>query len=79
MIPESYWIAWLVLTASSFGFLEYKAIANKRDGDTLSENTRRWIGLFSKSAPRRLTGAVLFSAVIAGLVGWFIPHIIFGV
>jgi hypothetical protein len=70
------WAVWLVIVAVSFAVLETIALVRKADGDTLSENTRTWIGVRRgwKSA-----GVLGFMAVLVGFVIWFIPHIVWGV
>lgn len=77
-IPEWAWIAWLALAGGGFTILETIALANRRDGDTLSENIRRWLGITPPNARRRVTVPV-FAAVLILFVVWFIPHIVFNI
>ncbi|MFG3263429.1 hypothetical protein [Streptomyces bobili] len=60
------WIAWTAVFAVAEGI----ALANKRDGDTLSENTRR---LFRT---RTSTGRAVFAVGWFGFSGWFALHIL---
>lgn len=71
------WAGWLIAVAVSFAFLEGYALWTKRTGDTLSENTRRWLGI-QPVRPWRRWGVGLFSAVLMGFVAWFLPHITIG-
>lgn len=76
MIPSWAWVVWITGTLTSFAILETVALANRRQGDTLSENIRRWLGIHPPSTVRRV-GVPMFVAVLVGFVVWFIPHIVF--
>jgi hypothetical protein len=78
MIPSWLWAAWLIFIVVTFAVLEGIALVNHRAGDTLSENTRRWIGLYAEHRWVRAAGAGLFAGACFGLVGWFVPHILGG-
>lgn len=73
-IVESVWAWWLVCIVVSFGVLEGIALINKRKGDTLSEYTRKWIGLGDNGWKRTL-GAAAFAGTLLGFVTWFVLHI----
>jgi hypothetical protein len=70
------WAIWLLLAAVSFAVLEIIGLVNRRPGDTLSENTRRWLGT---DRTWRTWGALGFVAALVGFVVWFVPHIVFSV
>lgn len=77
-IPAWMWITWAAIALGGFAILETIALANRREGDTLSENIRRWLGITPPNPRRR----ILVPAFVAGLlvfVVWFIPHIVFNV
>lgn len=78
MIPAWMWIVWLAVAAGGFAILETIALANRRDGDTLSENIRRWLGITPPSTRRRIAVPVFVGALILFLV-WFLPHIVFNI
>lgn len=61
------WGAWAVF------FLVYEAIAlfNKKDDDTLSENTRKLFRTRSSKA-----GRALFTVILGGGAAWFLLHIL---
>ncbi|MFY1688165.1 hypothetical protein [Plantactinospora sp. WMMB782] len=67
------WKIWLFLAAVSFAVLEGISLVQRKPGDTLSENTRRWIRTDKgwKSA-----GPIAFMAALVAFVVWFIPHIV---
>lgn len=67
------WAIWLVVVAASFAILEGIALVKRKPGDTLSENTRRWIRTDKgwKSA-----GPLAFMAALIAFVVWFLPHIV---
>lgn len=75
MIESSTWAIWLASVAVSFGVLEGIALLNKKDGDTLSENTRKWIGL-KENGVKRVAGASIFAGTILGFATWFVVHIL---
>lgn len=68
------WTIWLAVTAVSFAILETAGLLNKKEGDTLSENTRTWIGT---EKTWKTWGALGFVAALVGFVIWFVPHIVF--
>ncbi|AWI33269.1 hypothetical protein DDW44_30805 [Streptomyces tirandamycinicus] len=61
------WTAWVAF------FVVYETIAllNRKDGDTLSENTR---GLFR--IRRSKAGRAIFTVAVAGGAVWFLLHIL---
>ncbi|MFM9697882.1 hypothetical protein [Streptomyces europaeiscabiei] len=61
------WIAWSAVFAVAEGI----ALANKRDGDTLSENFRR---LFRTRTSK--VGRAVFAFGWFGFSGWFAIHIL---
>ncbi|WP_328736552.1 hypothetical protein [Streptomyces bobili] len=61
------WIAWTAVFAVAEGI----ALANKRDGDTLSENTRRLFRTCTSKA-----GRAVFAVGWFGFSGWFAIHIL---
>jgi hypothetical protein len=61
------WIAWTAVFAVAEGI----ALANKRDGDTLSENFRR---LFRTRTSK--VGRAVFAVGWFGFAGWFAIHIL---
>ncbi|WP_411147386.1 hypothetical protein [Streptomyces sp. A30] len=61
------WIAWTAVFAVAEGL----ALANKRDGDTLSENTRRLFRTRTSKA-----GRAVFAIGWFGFSGWFAIHIL---
>lgn len=73
------WLAWL----AAFGVIEGKALANKRDGDTLSEHVWKWFGTARKAADGseagQPTGWVRLRrfGLLAG-VCWLLAHFLSG-
>ncbi|OKI45101.1 hypothetical protein [Micromonospora sp. CB01531] len=67
------WGWWVVLFAVSFALLEGIALAKKPEGDTLSENTRKWLGI--RDGKWRTPGVFAFIVALVGFVAWFVPHI----
>lgn len=70
------WIAWLVVCLGGFAVLETLALINRRRGDTLSENIRRWLGIDPPNPVARI-GIPAFVGVLVIFLIWFIPHIVF--
>lgn len=66
---SGYTIAWLAWGAA-FGITEGLALANKRDDDTLSEETRK---VFHT---RTHAGRVAFGVSWVGFSAWFLGHIL---
>ncbi|MFD9248398.1 hypothetical protein [Streptomyces bottropensis] len=64
------WIVWSAWTAV-FALFETWALINKRDGDTLSENTRRLFRIRTSK-----TGRAIFTVGWVGFSGWFLLHIL---
>jgi hypothetical protein len=62
------WGGWVI----AFGVLEARALASKRQGDTLSERVRAWFRV--NTGP----GRALFTAVWSGFAVWFLIHILSG-
>jgi hypothetical protein len=54
-----------------FGVIEYKAIKDKRKGDTLSDHI--WF-LIGKRGYAKTGGSLLFRIGLAGLLGWLGFH-----
>ena len=69
---ERLWIAWLVGTIASFGWLEYKAI-RYRNFPTLSETMQRWMGLRSKTPWGRVSPGLFLTFWV-----WFVVHVVRG-
>lgn len=61
------WIAW----TAAFAVAEGIALANRRDGDTLSENFRRLFRTRTSKA-----GRAIFAVGWIGFSGWFALHIL---
>ncbi|MFD8233984.1 hypothetical protein ACFV20_19150 [Streptomyces sp. NPDC059696] len=57
----------LILAGAAF---EVYALRNAREGDTLSESTRRWFRVHTKA------GKVLFVVGWVGFSVWFLDHIV---
>lgn len=70
------WIAWLVVSLGGFIVLETIALVNRKRGDTLSENIRRWLGIDPPNPAARI-GIPVFVAALIIFIVWFIPHIVF--
>jgi hypothetical protein len=75
-LPLWVWAAWLTFMAASFALLETIGLLTAADGDTLSEATRRWLGI-EPAQPWRIAGMVAFAAALLGFTSWFLPHILF--
>jgi len=60
------WIAWL----TAFAVIEGAALADKDEGDTLSEHVRKWFATHTRP------GRLAFAAVWLGFAGWFLVHIL---
>lgn len=70
-VPEAYWVAWLLL---GFGIPEVIALFTKKEGDTLSENVRKWFA--TDEAGRQATtqlGKVRRITLVTGLA-WLVLH-----
>lgn len=65
------WVVWALL----FGVIEYKAIANKKEGDTLSEHVWKLIGT---DTPGRNWHHWLFRGALGVGLGWLIVHFFTG-
>ncbi|MFF0754391.1 hypothetical protein [Streptomyces sp. NPDC004267] len=61
------WGSW----AFFFAVYETITLANKKDDDTLSENTRKLFHIRSSKA-----GRALFTAILGGGAAWFLMHIL---
>lgn len=64
------WIAWVLL----FGVIEYAALKDKREGDTLTEHVRQLIGTWGKKD----LGNWIARVSLAGLFVWLVPHFFTG-
>jgi hypothetical protein len=60
------WILWIL----AFGVIEFAAIKDKREGDTLSEHVWKVIGTKGKKD----AGKWILRLGLAGLFAWLIPH-----
>ena len=60
---------WGGLILAGAGFEVY-ALRNARQGDTLSESTRRWFRVHTKA------GAVCFAVAWTGFGIWYLDHIL---
>lgn len=65
------WIIWAV----AFGVIEYSALKNKAEGDTLTEHVRQLIGT---KTPGRNWENWIFRIGLAGGIAWIIPHFFTG-
>jgi len=65
------WIIWI----AAFGVIEFAALRDKAEGDTLSEHIRVLIGTKS---PGRNWENWLFRIGLGGLLVWFVPHFFTG-
>ncbi|MFJ5143040.1 hypothetical protein [Streptomyces sp. NPDC088707] len=61
------WGSWALF----FAIYETVALANKKDDDTLSENTRKLFRVRSSKA-----GRAIFTVVLGGGAAWFLMHIL---
>ena len=61
------WIAWIAM----FGIIEWRAIANKEPGDTLSEHVWKVMG---KREYQKQAGWLVWRMVIGGGLVWAIFH-----
>ncbi|MGW2496252.1 hypothetical protein ACWCV2_17340 [Streptomyces pseudogriseolus] len=61
------WGAWAVF----FAVYETIALVNRKDGDTLSENTRKLFRIRSSKA-----GRAVFTIILGGGAVWFLFHIL---
>ncbi|MEU9355009.1 hypothetical protein AB0D65_29440 [Streptomyces griseoloalbus] len=61
------WGAWALF----FVIYETVALANKKDDDTLSENTRKLFRIRSSKA-----GRAVFTVILGGGAAWFLLHIL---
>jgi hypothetical protein len=68
------WSIWLAIVAVTFAVLEAIALVRREPGDTLSENTRAWLGT---DKTWKTWGALGFVIALVGFVVWFVPHIVF--
>ncbi|MEU3527580.1 hypothetical protein AB0E62_27540 [Streptomyces sp. NPDC038707] len=62
-------VVWGGLILAGAGFEAY-ALRNARQGDTLSESTRRWFRVHTKA------GAVCFAVSWVGFGVWYLDHIL---
>ncbi len=72
---KKYTIAW-ILWALAFGVIEFAAIQDKREGDTLSEHWRKLIGT-GKDGRRNVVNWVARGGTLVLLL-WLIPHLLTG-
>lgn len=69
-----FWPAWLIVLAGGFVFAETWALISRGRGGTLSEKTRRWLGVEPRRPWRRWTLLGL-TVVLLGFAAWFPLHI----
>jgi hypothetical protein len=69
------WIVWAAGALLTFLAIELTAIFTHRMDRTLSENLRKWLGIYPVKPWRKL-GGVVFSSTLLSLVGIFIWHIL---
>lgn len=74
-LPDWAWAAWGLAVLATFAVLEGIALLNRRDGDTLSEHLRRWLGI-DPANERRKAAVPLFIAAVVALAAWLIPHLL---
>lgn len=77
-VPSWAWGVWVVLSLGTFVALETFALRSKSEGDTLSENIRRWLGVEPAQPWKRYT-SLAFCLIMTGFTIWFIPHILWAV
>lgn len=66
VIPEWAWLTWLAVSAGVFAVMEGIALANKdKSPDTLSEFTRKWLGIEPYSKRRRVTVPLFVGGLVA--------------
>jgi hypothetical protein len=68
------WRVWLAVAAATFAVLEGIALIRRQPGDTLSENTRHWLGT---DRTWKTWGALGLVVALVGFAIWFVPHIVF--
>lgn len=66
------WIVWIL----GFGVLEYKALKDKKKGDTLSEHVWATIGQ-GQDSPSWINWT--FRIILGVGFAWLVPHFFFGV
>ena len=62
------WVTWL----AAFALVEGVALADKDQGDTLSEHVRKWFRTHTRG------GKLAFAVAWLGFAGWFLVHILAG-
>ena len=67
----AFWLGFLVL--GGFAIPEAIAIANKQEGDTLSENIRRWL---KTDTPGGGASWLAVWTTLAGILAWLLGHIL---
>jgi hypothetical protein len=68
-----FWAIWLALLAGGFVAAQTVALLNPGRGGTLSEWTRRQLGVYPPRSRRRWTVAA-FTATLVALTVWLVPH-----
>jgi hypothetical protein len=68
-----FWAAWLALLTVGFVFAQTVALLDPGRGGTLSEWTRRQLGV-SPPRPRRKWTVAAFTTALVLLTVWIIPH-----
>lgn len=69
------WIIWAAGALASFLIIELTAVFTNHMERTLSEELRRWLGIYPVRPWRKL-GGVLFASLLLAAVGVFIWHIL---
>ena len=65
------WVIWIL----AFGVIEFAALKDKGEGDTLSEHVRKLIGT---NTPGRNWENWIARIGVAGLLVWLVPHFFTG-
>lgn len=66
------WAVWAAAALGSFALFETWALVTRKEGSTLSENLRLWLGIRPVRACRLVT-----SVALLGFLLWFGWHIVF--
>jgi hypothetical protein len=68
-----FWLAWLTVLTGGFVFAQTVALVDPGRGGTLSEWTRRQLGV-NPPRPRRRWAVATFTTVLVVLTVWLVPH-----
>lgn len=72
---DAAWYAWLAVVVLGFLAIELPALANRADGDTLSEHFWRWLKV---ADPRPSWLVWTLRALLAAFLGWLALHLTLG-